>query len=403
MSNSTRHSASDAALGFRYQGLHALLMLWQETDDDAAILIETLDDVALVTTGQTLLEQLKHSLAKRPTSLTLKSVTLWTTLRAWIDVLSEVDIARTKFNLVSVADVQTGSGLEVLLDENSDRNSLLLALMAEAERVGKERAEAKSSGKTNLPHAERAAGCEAFLKLDDSLRSKLISSVRLKPGRPNVTCIEKELANRLTSVPVKRRALVAQRLVEWWDRQVLYSMCNKRKKAISRFEVVESHSQIVADIELDRLPNPFASRNPPSSHKPDSMIERQIRLVDGSRSEISRAIREEWRARETRSAWSTENPARHDLILRYDVRLTEEWADRHEEMSEQCVEVTEGEAKAKGRELLIWSHFDAPKDLERIAPTVVAPYYVRGSYQVLSTTGQVGWHPCFRALLGFEE
>ena len=59
MNDSTSHSAADAALGFRYQGLYALLLLWREVDDDATIFIETLDDVVLVAAGQTLLEQLK--------------------------------------------------------------------------------------------------------------------------------------------------------------------------------------------------------------------------------------------------------------------------------------------------------------------------------------------------------
>ena len=397
------HSAADVALGFRYQGLYALLMLWRETDDDAAILLETLDDVVLVAGGQTLLEQLKHTLAEKPSPLTLKSTSLWKTLRAWIAVLPQVDIARTRFNLVSVADVQAGSELEAFLDEKSDRSGLLLALKEEAERVQKERAEAKAAGKPKLPHADRAAGCEAFLELGDGIRSKLISATRLKPGQADITNVEDELANRLTAVPVAKRPLVAQRLVEWWDRQVLYSMCNKREKAISRFEVVQRHSEIVADIELDKLPNPFENVIPPASHEPNSMIEKQVSLVDGTPSELSRAIREEWRARETRSAWSTENPARHDLILRYDERLTEEWADRHADMCDRCDGASEEKAKANGHELLKWSHYNAPGDLEPIAPTVVAPYYVRGSFQVLSTTGQVGWHPNFRALLGFEK
>ncbi|MCR9256696.1 MAG: hypothetical protein NXI16_11450 [Alphaproteobacteria bacterium] len=403
MEETSAHSASDAALGFRYQGLHALLMLWREVDDDAAIYIETLDDVVLTASGATFLEQLKHTLVEKPSPLTLKSVSLWKTLRAWIDVLPEIDMARTRFNLVSVANIQAGSLLEALLDEDSDRSDLIIALNEEAERVQRERADAKSSGKPTLPHAERVAGCEAFLGLGADIKSKLISAARLKPGQPNVTTIEEELANDLKSVPAEKRPQVAKRLVEWWDRQVLYSMCNKREKAISRFEVVQRHSEIVADIELDRLPNPFETVNPPASYRPDSMIEKQISLVDGSSSELSRAIREEWRARETRSAWSTENPSRHDLILRYDERLTEEWADRHTEICEQCDGASDDEAKAKGHALLKWSHFDAPNDIESIAATVTAPYYVRGSFQVLSTTGRVGWHPDFRTLLGFES
>lgn len=403
MNDPSVHSATDAALGFRYQGLYALLLLWRETDDEAAILIETLDDVVLVTTGQTFLEQLKHTLAEKPAPLTLKSVSLWKTLRAWIDILPQVDIAHTRFNLVTVADVQAGSVLEALLDEKSDKSALLLALKEEAERVQKERAEAKHAGKAKLPHADRATGCKAYLDIGDEIRSKLISATRLKPGQVDIIDIEEDLAKSLTSVPVVQRQLVAQRLVEWWDRQVLYSMCNKREKAISRFEVVQRHTEIVADIELDKLPNPFQAISPPASHKPNSMIAKQISLVDGTESELNRAIREEWRARKTRSAWSTENPTRHDLILRYDARLTEEWADRHAVLCEQCDGANEEAAKAKAHDLLKWSHYDAPSDLEPIAPTVVAPYYVRGSFQVLSTTGQVGWHPNFRVLLGFDK
>lgn len=378
-------------------------MLWRETDDDAAVLMETLDDVVLVASGQTLLEQLKHTLAPNPSPLTLKSVSLWKTLRAWIEVLPKVDITRTRFKLISVANVQAGSVLEALLDDESDRSALLLALKEEAERVRKERAEAKSAGKAKLPHSERASGCDAFLELSSDIRSTLISAVRLKPGQVDIANIEEALAKSLTAVPAAKRPLVAERLVEWWDRQVLYSMCNKREKTISRFEIVQRHSEIVADIEFDKLPNPFETVRPPESHKPDSMIEKQILLVDGTQGELDRAIREEWRARETRSAWSTENPARHDLILRYDERLTEEWADRHAEIREQCDQASEDEAKAKGHQLLRWSHFNAPSELEPITPTFVSPFYVRGSFQVLSITGQVGWHPNFRTLLGFGK
>lgn len=378
-------------------------MLWREPDDEAVVLIETLDDVVLVASGQTLLDQLKHSLANPPSPITIKSVSLWKTLRAWIDVLPDVDITRTKFNLITVADVQEGSVLETLLEENSDRSELLLALKEEAERVHKERVEAKSAGKSKLPHADRAAGCEAFLSLEDDLRLQLISSTRLKPRQVDIANIEQALANSLTSVPVANRPTVAQKLVEWWDRQVLYSMCGKREKAISRFEVLQRHSEIIADIELDKLPNPFKTVLPPASYKPDSMIEKQISLVGGSSVELNRAIREEWRARKTRSAWSTENPARYDLILQYDERLTEEWADRHSDMVEQCDGISADEAKEKGHALLNWSHYDAPNDLEPISSTVVAPYYIRGSFQVLSTTGQVGWHPNFRSLLGFDK
>lgn len=397
------HSAVDTILGFRYQELYALLLLWRESNDDAQVFIETLDDVVLVVDGQTLLEQLKHSLAIKPTPLTIKSVSLWKTLKVWIDILPDVELTQTRFNLVSVADLAADTLLNVLLEDRSDRTNLLVALEQEAKRVLRERMEAKANQAKELPHITRAPGCEAFLNLADNSRARLLEKISLKPGEQNITNIEQSLAQSQTSVIACHRAIVAQRLVEWWDRQVLHSMCGMREKGITRFELIQQHMTIVSELELDQFTNPFATSNPPVSHQPSSMINKQISLVNGSDGDLNRAIREEWRARKTRSVWSIENPARFDQIARYDDRLTEEWFDRHTELCEDCDDVVEKTNCAKGLELLKWSHLQAPNDLEAIAATVVAPYYVRGSYQVLSIVGRVGWHPNFRKRLGFEK
>lgn len=409
------HSAVDTVLGFRYQELYALLLLWRETDDDAQVFIETLDDVVLVVNGQTLLEQLKHSLAIKPTPLTIKSVSLWKTLKVWIDILPEVELTQTRFNLVSVADLATDSLLKLLLEDRFDRTDLLIALEQEAERVQLEREVAKAAQVRNsssttsaarakdLPHTTRAPGCEAFLNLTDDTRAKLINKISLKPGELNIKNIEQSLADCQSSVTARHRAIVAQRLVEWWDRQVLHSMCGMRKKGITRFELIQRHMTIVSELELDQFTNPFETATPPFSHLPSGMIDKQISLVNGSTGDLKRAIREEWRARETRSIWSIENPARRDQIAKYDDRLVEEWCDRHTELCEDCDDAVEEMICVKGLKLLKWSHYKAPNDLEAIAATVVAPYYVRGSYQVLSIVGRVGWHPEFRKRLGFEK
>ena len=87
------HSAVNAALGFYYQSLYGLLSIVKASHDDAAVCLERLDDVEIITNGQSLLSQLKHSLSKKPAAVTLSSVTLWKTLKAWIDVLGSVRIS----------------------------------------------------------------------------------------------------------------------------------------------------------------------------------------------------------------------------------------------------------------------------------------------------------------------
>ena len=81
------HSAAAAAMGFYYQSLYGLLCIVKATDDDAAVCLERLDDVEVEINGQTLLNQLKHSLSKKPKPVTISSASLWKTLKAWIDVL----------------------------------------------------------------------------------------------------------------------------------------------------------------------------------------------------------------------------------------------------------------------------------------------------------------------------
>jgi hypothetical protein len=396
------HSADDAALGFLYQGQYALLLLWRDADDDATVWVETLDDVVLVSNGDTILEQLKHSLKIKPAPLTIASKNLWKTLKGWIDVLPNIDLSHTWLHLVAVSGIGSGSLLELLLKDDNDRDELLDALNQEAERVVQEREDAKAAKAKTLPHAERVAGCTAFLALDADKRTAILSRMRIKPNQSNITLIEDQLAADLTSILKKRRQPVARQLVEWWNGQILDLLTKKRDIGISRFELVKRFMEIVSAIELDELTSGFATSILPSSYKANSMLEQQITLVDGSKEVIRRAVQVEWRAREERSRWSNQNPAHLTTIVNYDLRLVEEWSDRHIDMCAEAAGCTEDVSKEHGRNLLKWSHFEAPQHLEPIAPKIVSPHYVRGAYQILSITGRVGWHPDYRAQLGFK-
>ena len=396
------HSAEAAALGYYYQAFFALLTLLEQNTDNAAVGIEQLDDVELKADGHTLLYQLKHSIAAEPPAISLKSRSLWRTMNVWIDVLPTIALSETTFHLVAVGGISGESPLSVLSDSEADRTELVAAMLEEARRVIDSRTFAEKS-KSPIPYEDRVDGCRAFLTLTATERLNLMRRTKIQLHSPNVSVIEDLIAEHLGILPAEQRPTVAQRLIEWWDRQIIYSICNKRERVISRAELQHRISAIVADIEQGKLLAEFETVSRPDDYQPDGMLARQIKLVNGAQSDHSRAIREEWKAREQRAKWLNSNPAMAPIINEYDSILEEHWADRHSQMAEGCAELEDKEKCASGLKILRWTHEEAPNVVRPIAEGWNAAYYVRGSYQVLAIDLQVGWHPEYKKLLGENE
>jgi hypothetical protein len=397
------HAAEGSALGFLYQSFYALRTLVLLTTDAAAVSVERLDDVELKADGQTLLFQLKHSISVRPPEVTLKSRSVWRTMKVWIDILPALTLAETKLHLVAVGSFPADSPLITLTDDEADRDNLVAAMTEEAERVIAARDAATKAGKTKLPYGDRVDGCRAFLALPEIDRLNLLRRTVIRPDSPTVAKIEAEIAGHFHFVLPEYRAAVAKRLVEWWDRQVVYSLCGERERVITRTELQSQIMTIVADLEQDKLVPEFETIGPPDDYQPDGMLARQIELVKGQPYDLRRAIREEWKAREQRGRWTAANPAMKSKITDYDHVLQEYWSDRHEEMVDECSTLEDGAKCASGLELLRWTHNEAPTIVQPIAAGWCVPYYVRGSYQVLAINLKVGWHPDYRTMLGGGE
>lgn len=391
--HSTTHGAVGPALGFYYQTLFALETLVTQTADDAAVAVERLDDVDITANGHSLLYQLKHSIQSDPPPVTLKAKPLWRTMKVWIDLLPLLSLQSTTFHLVAVGGVADASPLQALSDLASDRTDLTAAMVDEANRVVRARAAATSVGKA-LPHGDRADGCEAFLGLERTQRDNLMRRILVRRGRP-IDEIEPAIAAKLLLIPVEQRTKVAARLVEWWDRQVVLSLCGLRDRSLTRIELQRQIMSVVAELEDETLVPQFEVAIPPRDYQPAGMLSRQITLVDGKTSDLTKAIREEWRAREQRARWTTENPSMADTLHTYDLVLQEHWHDRHSRMVETCALVEEAGKCAAGLALLRWTHDEAPSQVRPIAERWSSPYLVRGSYQVLAINLAVGWHPDF--------
>jgi hypothetical protein len=393
------HSAEAAALGFYYQAFFALLTLMRQETDNAAVGIEQLDDVDLKVDGHNLLYQLKHSAGNAPPPITLKSKALWKTVKVWVDILPTLTLSETTLHLVTVAKLGPDSPLIALTDPNAERTELAEAMAQESQRVLDARAAATKAGKV-LPHADRVDGCSAFLALTEVERLNLLRRTVIQHDSPAVSAIEENIAGYLKLLPPEQRPTVARRLVEWWDRQIVYSLCGKRERVVSRGELQHQISAIVSDIEQDKLVPDFEVASPPEDYQPDGMLARQIKLVDAKPSDLSKAIREEWKAREQRAKWLNGSPAMAATINDYDLVLEEHWSDRHGQMVEDCAELDHNAKCQSGLKILRWTHEEAPSMVRPIAHGWNAAYYVRGSYQVLAIDLKVGWHADYAKLLG---
>lgn len=393
MATVTSHAAEASALGFYFQSFFGLTSLVGHDNDAAAVAIERGDDVELKAGNETLLFQLKHSMSAKPPAVTIASRAVWRTLKVWIDVLPNLSLAETRFHLVTVGEIPEGSPLSVLLDPKSSRTELAVALEKEAMRVRDEREAAAKANVKPLPHADRADGCAAFLELSPASRLNLLRRVRIVHGNLTIDQLENELAGMLSLIKVADRAAIARSLIEWWDRQVVYALCDRRPRFIARSEVLQQIAERVSDLEHDTLLADFSTMSPPSTYQPDGMLTRQIALVGGKDSDIARAINAEWRARQQRAKWIVERPGMAVKIDEHDMHMREEWSDKHKQMSEDCATLLEDGKCEQGLSLLRWSHELAPNSVKPISAGWSALYYVRGSYQVLAISREVGWHP----------
>jgi hypothetical protein len=136
----------------------------------------------------------------------------------------------------------------------------------------------------------------------------------------------------------------------------------------------------------------------PDVETPD-MMRRQIELVNGGRNRVARARVAHWRSRNQRDRWMADDITSRNALDLFDRKLVEEWGARHGPMCDDTKGSTDEEKQKHGRDLLDWSHTDAPANLINLGPRVPPPFLIQGTYQDLADRLNIGWHPEYEALL----
>lgn len=394
----TSHAATDSAIGYYHQGLYALVVLL-DAGDGARVSVETADDVTLEDGGSHL-HQLKHSLDPS-SSFTIKTDGLWKTVKAWCDRTPAADEILV---LATCAPLPDGSDLAELTRPGVARSvALLKSFDDEASRVRTERDAPLPPGKEK-PYAKRAPGCEAWLGLTRENRQSLLDKMLLVPSSFTAANVPVEVAKRLKCVLADVRARLVERLIEWWDRQVVLSLLEKRQRWLSKTELLAHIEQLIIEHSSRGLPDDVAGQLPPdiNAEMTGKMV-RQIELVAGGPARIRRAAVARWRVRTQRERWLLDDFSIAAELDQFDGSLVERWQDRFEPMQYDCRCADETVCSKRGLEILDWSHQTAHTEVPPIRPLFTAEFLVQGTYQQLADEERVGWHPNYQTLLAAPD
>lgn len=381
-------------LGYRFQPLYALLVLWQESEDDLdEITVESDDDVVLKS-NYTKLYQLKHSTGKSG-SLTVKNDGFWKTIRIWAPYADSSD---HKFYFVTGDSVDSTSLLHKLVTGDLDRRAIVKLIMDEAKLVIDARSKAITNKANKIPYESKIHGCEAFINLSPKQRSALIEKITIRPSSFNISQVHGLVIDKLGQTVIKKlRPLIAQRLLEWWDYRMLHT------SKVNKSELLIQLQYFIAQTQDNNLPDDFSRLKPASADSElGGFMEKQIDLVNGGKSRKRKAAVARWRARNQRERWITDDVINAIELKEYDDLLVESWGNRHEPMKEDLEGESEDLCEKRGLELLDWVHDDSHLHIHPIRSEWKQLYMIHGSFQQLSEELKVGWHPKYYEMLRID-
>jgi ABC-3C protein len=384
------HSAVDASLGYMFQALQALIILVQ-AGDDQSVTLELTDDVTLHYVNSESRFQVAHSIKASLAEVTIKSAKLWKTIGIWASENSDNE----HYFLLTCAPVSPDL---MPLTSEADRAAIQAKLEEEAELVLAEH-EAEIH-----KHKERITGCRAFMNLSPSGRAELLKNITLIANVPNITTIDNILHHELRNIarPEKRQQVIT-RLREYWMNRVCLSLTGDLPRHISKAELQQRIEELASTIGGNLLPDDYGTAQAPAEVQVPDVMRRQIELVGGGTGRINRAKTAHWKSRNQRQRWLDEDVSMAAPLNEFDKKLISLWEDRHAPMCDDTNGSTEEEKQQRGRDLLDWTHNDAPQLPVHVGHGPVPSYVIQGTYQVLADDLSVGWHPEYKVRLSTEE
>lgn len=377
-----RHIAPGPMAGFEWQKMRALeIALGLENADDE-ISIEAFDDVAVLRDGHVVVAaQFKHSF--NDTSISVNSIELWRTLRAWIPLAFD---GTTSFLLSSTANVHATSSLRVLT-EDAPEERLVDTLAVELDEIA------------GGPADERFAPCYAMWNgLDQPARRSLLRRIRIQPAQPRLT---QTLDSILTRIHAKgnlgqRARRIRTELVGWFVEQVAEGLALKgfRMRASRIWQQLEDiRDGILPDVLISTHQAEIDPATQALLADPPTYV-RQLLLIDAGTDEIFEAVQNVFRSGLDRDDWLQNRQTAIDKLNRHQDDLVSHWRLVRGRVLRDPV-TGEPAMRNAGRTI----HDQTCMFPGTVGGSEISPSFAHGTYHRLANIPRVGWHPEFEKRL----
>ena len=383
MTTESAFSATAPALGYIYQVRLALCesLSRLRTGEAFSVSIETLDDVSFEKGKARELLQAKHHINTQA-NLTDASSDLWKSLRIWIESYSQGKLTNGLCYLVTTGQVKPGS-VAHYLQRKAHRNVEMAITHLNS-------VAASSTNKTNQK------AYEVYRSLTPSQKKILLECVFILDASPTITQLEGDLKRELYhAVDIDHLEPFVRRLEGWWFSRVIHQLVGTNTSWILSEELESEKADLRDQFRKDNLPidDEVMNATVDAAGYEDMLFVHQLKLASIGSKRILFAMKDYYRAFTQRSRWISDSLVFVGELEKYEDRLVEEWERVFAQMEDEIGEKATGDAKSKAaNELYKWiENHQHPAIRER----VLNPMIARGTYQLLSDTLRVGWHPEF--------
>jgi hypothetical protein len=384
---SSDHDAAGSALGYIYQTSWALLELLRQKEDDSALTLEMLDDVAWEAEGSaTDLIQIKHHLNSSG-GLGDMAVDVWRTLNVWMDNGSPADAYGPVLTLVTTSTAADSSAAHYLRGGPGRDPERALQLL--------DAAAGDSSSVETKPWREK------FEKLTPAERLTFVSRIYVADGSHPIQDIELELRKNLWQVLPSgagaKDAFMAL-LMRWWN-GISVDLLRRKRPSVTRHLLQEAISSIRDRFNEDTLPTLIELEDVDEDEvyglHGDRVFVHQLKWIRVQTANLRTAVVDYHRAISQETSWLDRDLVGLHELRAFEARLVDEWRRVFGDMLEDLPADADDEAKiVKGRELFRYLRETTSVSLRAQYQDV---FFARGKRHDLADRQQLGWHPEFEA------